>query len=119
MTGTSHHSCVRCPNTTPISLTWFILSFQGVLPFTRHSPLSGVRIPLRILIVELFPAPLGPIYPTISPSPMVKLTWSKALMVSYSLVNRVRQAALKPAFLFATWYDLQMPSILIIAASSW
>ncbi len=37
------------------------------MPATRSRPALGVRIPVSILIVVDFPAPFGPMYPTISP----------------------------------------------------
>ena len=63
----------------------------------RQLPLSGVRMPLNTLMVLLFPAPLGPMYPTISPSPMVKLTSSRARISSYSRWNSAFTAWEKPA----------------------
>ena len=48
-------------------LTYFFLSFQGTFLSMIASPASGTSIPERILIVVDLPAPLGPIYPTISP----------------------------------------------------
>lgn len=84
-TGTSHHSWDLCPNTTPISLTCSFLSFQGILPLIVQLPLSGVNIPLNTFMVLLLPASLGPIYPTISPSSIVKEISSSALIHSYSL----------------------------------
>ena len=61
-TGTSHHSWERCPNTTPMSFTYSFRCFHGFIPLIWHWPLSGTRMPDIILMVLLFPAPLGPIY---------------------------------------------------------
>ncbi len=60
ITGTSHHSWLRWPKTTPSRATWRFRSVQGVRPSTVQAPLSGRRMPLRILMVVLLPAPLGP-----------------------------------------------------------
>ncbi|MPM43241.1 hypothetical protein SDC9_89914 [bioreactor metagenome] len=65
-------------------------------------------------MVVLFPAPFVPIYPTISPSLMVKETSSKALTSSYSLENSALTAFLSPGFLFETLKDFDMPFISII-----
>ena len=82
ITGTSHQSWLRCPKTTPMSRAWRIRSFQGTRPSTAQEPLSGVSTPQRTLMVVLFPAPLGPMYPTISPSPMLNESPSSARTVS-------------------------------------
>ena len=60
ITGTSHHSWERWPNTTPMWATCRLRSCQGTRPSTRQTPESGVSMPLSILMVEDFPAPLGP-----------------------------------------------------------
>ena len=83
ITGRSHHSCVRCPNTTPISRTCSMRFFHGVLPSISHFPESGTSIPEMTLTVVDFPAPFGPMYPTSSPSLIEKVTPSKAFMVRY------------------------------------
>ena len=68
MTGTSHHSWLRWPNTTPSRATCRFRSSQGTRPSTVQVPQSGRRMPLRILMVVLFPAPLGPMKASISPA---------------------------------------------------
>ena len=49
------------PNTTPICETCARRSFHGTRPSMTQVPLSGVKMPERILMVLLFPAPFGPI----------------------------------------------------------
>ena len=61
ITGTSHHSWERWPNTTPMLRAWRIRSRHGVRPSITHSPASGVSMPLITLIVDDLPAPFGPI----------------------------------------------------------
>ncbi len=58
--GRSHHSVVRCPKTTPIRCARRTRSRAGSMPATLSRPPLGVRIPVSILIVVDFPAPLGP-----------------------------------------------------------
>ena len=84
ITGTSHQSWERWPNTTPIFRTCSLRDFQGTRPSIRHSPLSGVKIPLMILMVLLLPAPLGPMYPTISPAPTENDTSRRASTSVYA-----------------------------------
>lgn len=51
---------VVCPNTTPIRRASASRCRAGSSPATRNRPAVGVRIPINILIVVLFPAPFGP-----------------------------------------------------------
>ena len=71
------------PNMTPMFLTTSFLCFVMSLPPINTLPFVGVRIPDIILIVVLFPAPLGPMNPTISPAPMSKDRSLTAWIVSY------------------------------------
>ena len=66
--GTSHHSWVRWPNTTPSSRTCCFRSCQGTRPATRQAPSVGVRMPVSSFTVVDLPAPLGPMSPTSSPA---------------------------------------------------
>jgi steroid 5-alpha reductase family enzyme len=59
----------------------FMLFFR-LSPLRNTSPESGSRIVLRIFIVVLFPAPLGPSIPNISPLGISKLIPFKALTFS-------------------------------------
>ena len=61
ITGVSHHSWLRWPNTTPMDATCRTRSLQGTRPMTDTRPESGVSMPLIILMVVDLPAPLGPI----------------------------------------------------------
>ena len=88
MIGTSHHSCDRCPNTTPMFFTYSFLFFHGVYPLIAHVPDVGVSMPLMIFIVVLLPAPFGPMYPTMSPSSMSNDTLFRALMILYFLLKK-------------------------------
>src|ERR1700691_3285482 len=56
-------------------------------PWYRITPREGSSRPVSILTVVLFPEPLGPRYPRISPGRMVKLTSSTAGLRVYSLVR--------------------------------
>ena len=58
--GRSHHSCDRCPKTTPISRASRRRSATGRSLQVRTSPEVGTRMPQSILIVVDFPAPLAP-----------------------------------------------------------
>lgn len=49
--GTSHHSWVRWPNTTPSSRTCCFRSCQGTRPATRQVPSVGVRMPVSSFTV--------------------------------------------------------------------
>jgi hypothetical protein len=53
-------------------------------------------MPASILIVVDFPAPFGPMYPTNSPSPMVKEMSSTAFRSIRSRLNSVRSEANGP-----------------------
>ena len=108
ITGTSHQSCERCPKTTPICRTCSFRFFHGVSPLITHSPLSGVNMPLIIFIVLLLPAPFGPIYPIISPSPIENETFLSACTYVYSFLKSAFSASPNPAFRFATLNVLQM-----------
>ena len=60
LTGRSHHSWDRWPNTTP---TWRAnrrRSWSGRSPQVDTSPAVGTRMPVSILIVVDLPAPLAP-----------------------------------------------------------
>jgi hypothetical protein len=50
----------RCPNTTPIRRARSVRCRLGSRPATRSRPAVGTRMPVSILIVVDFPAPLGP-----------------------------------------------------------
>src|SRR5208282_4855912 len=88
ITAMSHQSCVRWPKTTPIVFTYWVRCLHGTNPFTQISPLVGTRMPVNILMLVDFPAPLGPMYPTVSPRSIEKLTWSTAARVRYSRTKR-------------------------------
>ena len=61
LNGKSHHNCVLCPNTTPIFPAFFLRFLYGSIPLTLQVPLVGVKMPVIILMVVDFPAPLLPI----------------------------------------------------------
>ncbi len=56
-------------------------------PAIRAVPADGGRKPVRTRIVVVFPAPLGPRNPTISPSFTEKVTSATAVWVGYFLVR--------------------------------
>ena len=58
--GRSHHNWLRWPNTTPILRALRSRSCHGTDPATSTTPLVGTRMPVSILMVVDFPAPLGP-----------------------------------------------------------
>jgi hypothetical protein len=66
---------------------------------TEIDPEVGVSIPQSILIVEDFPAPLGPINPAKQPRGIEKLTFLTASMVSYL---REKRKPKRPLSLLAT-----------------
>ena len=94
--GRSHHNCVRCPNTTPIRRTCSTRCRYGTRPSTTTRPLLGTRMPVSIFIVVDLPAPLGPIYPTISPSFTRNETSSTATTVCFSRASSVRSVPQRP-----------------------
>jgi hypothetical protein len=49
------------------------------LPRKVTDPSVGGKTPVMILNSVVFPAPLGPITPLITPSSALKLTWDKAV----------------------------------------
>jgi hypothetical protein len=51
---------VRWPNTTPIRRVSSTRCRDGSMPATDSRPDVGTRMPVSILIVVDFPAPLGP-----------------------------------------------------------
>ena len=69
--GRSHHSCERCPKTTPIRRDSSARCSTGRSPHVVTRPAVGVRMPVSILIVVDLPAPFAPMYPTASPRPSV------------------------------------------------
>src|SRR5271157_5102480 len=70
------------PDTTLIMLWTKRVSFVQSRPNTLASPFSGERMPARILIRVVFPAPLGPSSPKTSPSRTSRLMPSRAWTVS-------------------------------------
>ena len=91
--GTSHQSCIRCPNTAPRLRTCAFRSAHGVRPSTVQLPLVGVRMPVISLTSVLLPAPFGPISPTSSPRPMRKDT---SLSACTSRVSRRHRRVMPP-----------------------
>ena len=61
-------------------LAFFCLLINGSLPNTFIEPFVLVSIPNSNFIVVDFPAPLFPIYPTISPSLLLRLS---TLIISF------------------------------------
>lgn len=59
MTGTSHHSCERCPNTTPIFFTCSLRDFQGTRPSIRAIPAVWREDPAHNLVGAAFPRAIG------------------------------------------------------------
>ena len=95
----SHHSCVFCPKTTPIFPATVIRFLYGSIPSISTFPDVGFKIPHIILIVVLFPAPLEPIYPTISPSLILKLISLTASLLVYFRENNVLDIPFTPCSL--------------------
>ncbi len=58
--GRSHHSCERCPKTTPTRRARRRRSSTGRSPQVRTVPEVGTRMPVSILMVVDLPAPLAP-----------------------------------------------------------
>lgn len=76
--------------------TYFVLFCQGTIPVTIASPESGHNNPDIILIAVDFPAPFGPISPTISPSAMSSvIPFSASFSVNF-FVNSDLSASINP-----------------------
>ena len=58
--GRSHHSWLRWPKTTPIRRARSRRRRTGSRPQVRTEPEVGTRMPVSILMVVDFPAPLAP-----------------------------------------------------------
>jgi hypothetical protein len=71
----------------PIDLRTLLASLTMSKPFTIAVPAVGLRIVLSIEITVVFPAPLGPSKPKISPFSTVILNSSTALKEPYVFVN--------------------------------
>ena len=67
VSGRSHHSWLRCPNTTPIRRASSRRRRTGSSPHTVARPAVGTSTPVSILIAVDLPAPFGPSRPTASP----------------------------------------------------
>ncbi len=59
------------------------------IPSKNTSPLSGLRIPATILSKVLFPLPLGPIIQIYSPSFILSVTPSSAIIFPYRLCTSI------------------------------
>src|SRR3954471_20636402 len=94
ITGRSHQSWLRCPNTTPISRAFTVRYRCGTRPSTETAPPDGTSIPVSILIIVDLPAPFGPRYPTASPASIENDTSSTA---TTSVNSRVRSVRIAPA----------------------
>ena len=79
--------------------TYLTLSLKGLKPAIVISPLSGFNIPQSIFMVVDLPAPLGPMYPTISPFFISKEISSTACTSLYFLLISVLNASFSPEFL--------------------
>ncbi|MNI57167.1 hypothetical protein D3C73_1122110 [compost metagenome] len=74
-----------------------------------HVPLSGTNMPLMILMVVDFPAPFGPIYPTISPGWMLNEISVNAWTSVCSRTINAFAACSSPVVRLATLNDLLNP----------
>src|SRR3989338_6960443 len=92
-------SCERVPKTVPILYASFFRSFDGSSPRTLAFPDVGKSMPVNILIVVDFPAPLGPINATRSPLLTENEISSTALI---SLVSGAKRFLTHPADGFLT-----------------
>ena len=69
-------------------LAFFCLFTNGSLPNTFIEPFVVVSIPNSSFIVVDFPAPLFPIYPTISPSLILKFISFNACLTVFSVLKK-------------------------------
>src|SRR5690606_17165562 len=88
-----------------------------LFPSIRTSPDVGWRMPVSILMVVDFPAPLGPRYPTNSPGAISKVMRSTALTSRPSLEKRPRSAPKSPRRSLATRNTLVSSLASTIAAT--
>ena len=84
------------PRTNAIRLRKAERRCQGTVSRTWTAPLVGWRIPDRIFIVVVLPAPFGPMNPAISPGAIVNDTSSRAWTVLYSRRTSEPKAARSP-----------------------
>src|SRR5258708_6420417 len=84
-------------------------SRSAFTPPMRTSPESGRTSPVTISTNVVFPAPLWPIRPTISPAPTSRLKPSSAAVVPYLLTSPAATSIgnRRPAVVIYTVYDLQ------------
>src|SRR6202453_5328425 len=82
--GRSHHSWVRCPKTAPTLRAFRSRSRYGITPATLASPEVGTMMPVSILIVVDFPAPLGPSSASSSPGATENETSATAVVATIS-----------------------------------
>ena len=94
--GISHTSWLRCPITSVIWRRKAFSRFHGTCSRTDTSPPVGWRRPESIFSVVVFPAPLGPRKPTISPGCSTKEMPSTAVTSSRRLRTRLASAAPTP-----------------------
>ena len=80
----------------------------GVYSGYPAGSLCGIKIPVIILMVVDLPAPLLPIYPTISPFPIVKEISSTAVFTTFSLENKPLMAPLSPGYFLGDTKSLEM-----------
>ena len=78
-------------------------------PIIRHDPESGRERPVSIFIAVVFPAPLGPRKPNISPFSISKLTFSMPRPFLYFFVREMSSIA----FIFSPF------SRSLLKANSW
>ena len=93
----SHHSCERCPKTAPMLRTCASRFLTGTRPSITMLPDVGYNTPQSILMVVDLPAPLAPMYPTISPFSISKEISLTAFSVLYSRYTKSKNAPLKPS----------------------
>ncbi len=89
-------SAVYSCGTTPITFLTSLSCFPTSKPKTDALPSVGFRIVISMLIVVVFPAPLGPRKPNISPS----ATWKETLSTATSCPKFLDSSSTSIMFIF-------------------
>src|SRR5690625_6335287 len=85
-------------------------SFHGTTPSTSTCPELGTSTPVSILMVVDLPAPLGPRYPTISPSSIRSETSSTARETTVRVVKKDRSPEKRPSILRSEEHTSELQS---------